>query len=163
MVMNARTFALMIAGLVLTIPQAPAVAKGLDAKLWNGTWQLNMRKSKFSAADYTPKSDARTYKMAGDRLTLNATTVGPQGKLMKWGYSAVANGKPYPAHGNPNIDHVVVTMVSPAEFKTEAQLKGKVVTKSTADVAGRELTIHRSILNATGGPTDDTLVFDRVK
>ena len=161
--MNARTFALMIAGLALTFPQTPAVAKGFDAKLWNGSWQLNLGKSKFSSADYTPKSDARTYTVAGNRLTMKATTVGANGKTSKWGYSVVANGKPYPSHGNQNIDHISVTMVSPSEFNSEGTLKGKHVSKSTASVAATELTIHRSVLNAKGGPTDDTMVFERKK
>ncbi len=163
MAMNARKFALVIAGLALAIPQAPAIAKVFDAKLWNGNWQLNVAKSKFSSADYTVKSDTRTYAVSGTRVRLNASTVGAKGKLMKWGYVAVANGKPYPAHGNPNIDHIVVTMVSPSEFKTEGQLKGKAVSQSTVSVSAAGLTIHRNVLNAKGGATDDNEVFDRVK
>lgn len=161
--MNARRFALMIGALALTFPQTPAAAKGFDAKLWNGSWQLNLGKSKFTSPDYTPKSDVRTYAVVGNRLTMKATTVGANGKTSKWGYSVVANGKPYPSHGNQNIDHISVTMVSPSDFNSEGTLKGKHVSKSTVSVAGRELTIHRSVLAAKGGPTDDTMVYERVK
>lgn len=161
--MDAHPFALMIAGLALAIPQTAAVAKGFDAKLWNGKWQLNLTKSKFSSPDYSSKSDKRTYTVAGDRVTMRADTVNAKGKSIKWGYSAVANGKPYPSSGNPNIDHIALTSVGPGEFKSEGQLKGKTVSKSTASVAGMELTIHRTIVGAKGGPTNDILVYERVK
>ena len=84
---------------------------------------------------------------------------------MKWGYSATANGHWFPTSGNPNTDHIALTMVSPLEVKSETRLKGKPSAKSTATLSadGKMLTITRSILNAKGGPTDDTLVFERAK
>jgi hypothetical protein len=164
MAMNApRKFALFLAAAAIALPQ-PAIGKSL-AKAWNGAWQLNMEKSKFSAADYTPKSDNRTYKVTGNRLTMRSTTVDAAGKTFKWGYSAKLDGKWYPTSGNPNTDHISLTLVSPTEIKSSAKLKGKASAKSTATVSsdGKTLTINRSVLNAKGGPTDDTMVFDRAK
>ncbi len=56
-------------------------------------------------------------------------------------------------------------MVSDREFKSQTRLKGKQSARSTVTLAGdgKELTIHRSVLTAKGGPTDDTLVYDRMK
>jgi hypothetical protein len=84
---------------------------------------------------------------------------------MKWSYSAKIDGKWYPTSGNPNTDHISLTFVSPREFKSNATLKGKTSARSTATLSADEnvLTINRSILNSKGGPTDDTLVFDRTK
>ena len=164
--MNARTrTALMIAGLAIAVPQAPAFAKGPDAKLWTGTFELNLGKSKFTSADYTPKSDTRTYSVTGNRITMRSKGVTASGKAMNWGYSAPLNGKWAPVSGNPNTDHVALTLVSDREFKSTSKLKGKTTAKSTATVSddGKAITIQRSILNANGGPTDDTLVFDRTK
>jgi hypothetical protein len=164
MAMNTpQKIALMLAAAAIALPQ-PALGKSLS-KAWNGTWQLNTDKSKFSSADYTPKSDRRTYTVAGNRLTMRSIGTNAAGKTMKWSYSARTNGKSYPVSGNPNTDHIALTYVSPREFKSNAMLKGKASAKSTATVSadGKVLTIARSILTAKGGPTDDTMVFDRAK
>jgi hypothetical protein len=162
--MNAsQKFALIFAAAAIALPQ-PAIGKSLS-KAWNGTWQLNTEKSKFSSPQYTPKSDTRTYRAAGNRLTMRASGINAAGKTMKWGYSAKTDGKWYPTSGNPNTDHVSLTFVTPREFKSNARLKGKPAARSTATLSADEnvLTINRSILNAKGGPTADTLVFDRAK
>ena len=164
MALNAsQKFALIFAAAAIALPQ-PAIGKSLS-KAWNGAWQLNVEKSKFSSADYTPKSDHRTYAVAGSHLTMKAKGTDAAGKPMNWGYSAKMDGKWYPTTGNPNTDHVALTFVSPNQFKSNTKLKGKPTAKSTATVSadGKVLTINRSILNAKGGPTDDTMVFERTK
>jgi hypothetical protein len=163
MAMNAHQKFGLIFAAAIVLPQ-PALAKSLS-KAWNGNWQLNMEKSKFSSAQFTPKSDSRTYSVAGNRLTMKATGVNAAGKTMKWTWSASTDGKWYPTSGNPNTDHIALTFVSPLEFKSNTKLKGKPTAKSNATLSadGKMLTINRSILNAEGGPTDDTLVFDRAK
>lgn len=160
---TARKIGLIIAAAAIALPQQ-ALGKSLS-KAWNGTWQLNTGKSKFSSADYTPKSDRRTYTVAGNRLTMRSTGTNAAGETMKWGYSARMDGRSYPVSGNPNADHIKLTYVSPREFKSNTMLKGKASAKSTATLAadGKTLTITRSILTAKGGPTDDTLLFDRTK
>ena len=162
--MNApQKFALILTAAAIVLPQ-PAIGKPFS-RAWNGTWQLNTEKSKFSSAQYTPKSDTRTYTVAGSRLTMRATGTNAAGKAMKWSWSARTDGKWYPVSGNSNIDHIALTFVSPSEFKSNARLKGKPAARSTATVStdGKVITINRSILNAKGGPTDDTLVFERTK
>lgn len=164
--MNARTrVALMIAGLAIALPQGPAVAKEPNAKLWTGTFGLNLSKSKFTSPDYTPRSDTRTYSVAGTRLTMRSKGVNGAGKAMNWGYSATLDGKWARVTGNPNTDHVALTLVSAREFKSTSRLKGKTTATSTLTVSedGKAITIHRSILNAKGGPTNDMMVYDRMK
>lgn len=161
--MNARMkFALTIAGLGLVIPQAAASGKGLDAKAWSASWQLNSDKSKFSSPRYTPKRDTRTYTATGRRLTMHSDMVDGAGKPMKWSYSASTNGQWYPTHGNPNADHVSLTYVGARELKSETRFKGKSAAHSTLTVSadGKTLTISRS-LSTPGGPTDDVMVYDR--
>ena len=160
---TSQKIALVVAAAAIAVPQ-PAVGKSL-AKAWNGSWQLNMEKSKFSSADFTPKSEHRTYTVAGNHLTMRANGTNAAGKAMKWGYSARTDGKWYPTSGNPNTDHIALTFVSPTEFKANTKLKGKASARSTATLSGdgKMVTIARSILTAKGGPTDDTLVYDRAK
>jgi hypothetical protein len=164
MAMNApKKLALLFAAAAIALPQT-AIGKSLSNS-WNGTWQLNTAKSNFSSPDFTSKSDTRTYTVAGSRLTMKSTATNAAGKTMKWSYSAAANGRWYPAVGNPNLDHIALTWVSDREVKLQSRLRGKATAKSTTSLSadGKELTIHRSILTAKGGPTNDTLVFDRAK
>ena len=153
------------AALAFTIAQPAFAAHGPNAKLWNGTWKLNSEKSKFSAPEYSEKSETRSYALSGNRVTMRSTFVRGNGKTVKWSYSASLDGKAYPTVGNPNTDHIRLTPVSDREVKSRTTLHGKPSAKSTASVTadGKQLTIARTILHAKGGPADDTLVFDRVK
>jgi hypothetical protein len=166
MAMNApKKLALMLSAVAIALPQTAIARPASLSKSWAGTWHLNMDKSKFSSADFTPKSDTRTYTVAGRRLTMRSNGINAAGKTMKWSYSATVDGKWYRTVGNPNTDHIALTFVSPREFTSKTRLKGKPSATSTASVSsdGKVLTIHRSILTSKGGPTDDTLVFDRAK
>lgn len=157
--------ALILSATAMALPQTASAQSAALSKSWAGTWQLNKEKSKFSSAEFTPKSDNRTYTVAGNRLTMRATGINAAGKTMKWGYSANTDGKWYKTSGNPNTDQIALTFVSPRELKWRTTLKGKPSARATATVSadGKVLTIKRSILIAKGGPTDDVLVFNRTK
>ena len=164
--MNAPTkLALFASAISIALPQAAAAQSTAFSKSWNGTWRMDLKKSKFSSAEFTPKSDTRIYSVAGKRVTMRATGVNAAGKTMTWSYSATANGKWYRTSGNPNTDHIALTWVSPREFRSSTRLNGKGSARSTVTLSadGKVLTISRSILTAKAGPTDDTMVFTRTK
>jgi opacity protein-like surface antigen len=145
---------------------APATAAPApNPKLWSGTWTLNMAKSKFTAPDFSEKSETRTYAVTGHRVTMHSNYVGGKGKSVKWSYSASWDGKPHPTVGNTNADHILLMPVSDREVKSRTMLHGKASATSTVTVSadGQQLTMNRSILTAKGGPSNDVLVFDRVK
>ena len=160
-----RKLALTLSAVAIAMPQAASAKSGALSKSWAGTWHLNTAKSKFSSKDFTTKSETRTYALDGKRLSMRSTGVNDAGKTIKWSYSAPTDGKWYPASGNPNADRVALTFVSPREFKSRTSLKGKPAARSTVTLSadGKELRLARSILNAKGGPTNDTLVYERVK
>lgn len=164
--MNApKKLALILSAVAIALPQTASAQSAALSKAWAGTWHLDTAKSKFSSAEFTSKSDTRTYTVAGRRLTMRSTVIDAAGKTIKWGYSATTDGKWYRTYGNPNTDRVALTFVSPRKFKVRTTLKGKPSARSTLTVSanGKELTIARSILIAKGGPTNDTLVFKRAK
>ena len=152
------------AALLVTLPVGSASAKSLDAKAFTGTWKLDLSKSKFSTAKYRPKSDTRTYTVAGDQVTMHSDMVTGAGKAMKWSYSARTDGKSYPVVGNTGSDHIMITLAGPREFRSETTLKGKAASKSrmTASADGKELRMIRN-LSTPEGSTNDTIVYDRVK
>lgn len=160
-----KTLLLTLAATAIALPQATAAKSAPLSKTWAATWRLNPDKSKFSLPDTAVKSETRSYAIAGNRVTMRSTMTNSAGKTMKWSYSAVTNGRWYPMVGNPNADRIAVTRVSDRELKSKSTLHGKPSATATAGVSsdGKELTIHRSILTAKGGPSNDVLVYDRTK
>lgn len=160
-----KKLALSLSAVAITVPQTASAQSGTLSKAWAGTWHLNTAKSKFTSKEFTTKSETRTYTLDGKRLTLRSTSVNAAGKTMKWGYSATTDGKWFPTSGNPNADRVALTFVNPREFKSKTMLKGKPAARSTVTLSadGKALRLARSILTAKGGPTNDTLVYERAK
>ena len=162
--MNAQSkLALIIAATAFAVPHTAGAQTSALSKAWAGTWEMNPEKSKFSSAEFTPKSDTRTYNLVGKRLTMRSIMVNAAGKTIKWNYTANPDGKYYRTAGNPNTDHIALTFVNSREFKSRATLNGKPSARSTVTLSedGKQLTIARSILRAKDGPTNDTMVFDR--
>jgi hypothetical protein len=163
--MKLKTLTLIGAGFAVALTQAAAASPAPDPKLWAGTWHLNTAKSKFSLPGTAEKAETRNYTVTGDHVVMKTTMTPSTGKPMSWSYDAHWDGKAYPMVGNPGGDHIMLTPVSAREVNSKTMLKGKLSATATASVSpdGKELTIHRKILNVKGGPSDDTLVFDRTE
>ena len=158
--MNAPSkFALLFASLALVVPQS-LDAKGLSAKLWNGTWHLDAEKSKFESPQ-KQVSETRSYTVSGNRVTMRSSSRTASGS-MTFSYTAALDGKWYPMKGNPNANRISLTPVSDRKFKARSQLNGKPSVESTATVSadGKKLTITRKMLRFKGAPTD-VLEFHR--
>jgi hypothetical protein len=159
--MNAGSkFALILASLAIAIPQGVSAAAP-NAKLWNGTWHLNVAKSKF-ASSAKEQSETRTYDISGNKVTMKSSSKDLSGKALNFSYSAGYDGKWYPMVGTPNADRISLNAVSPQELKAKSRLHGKPSVQSTATVSadGKHLTIKRKMLRMKGAPTD-VLEFDR--
>lgn len=146
--------ALILASMAIAIPQG-LLAKGPDAKAWNGTWHLDTAKSKF-ASPGKEQSETRTYEVSGDRITMKSSSKNSAGKAMDFSYSATFDGKWSPMNGNPNADSISVTDVSERELKATSRLHGKTTVESTATVSpdGKRLTLTRKMIAMKGAPTD---------
>ena len=159
--MNARTkLALLVAASALAMPQG-VLAKSPDPKLWDGTWHLNVAKSKF-ASSQKEQSETRTYQVSGDRVTMKSSSKNAAGKEMTFSYSATLDGKWSPMHGNPNADSISITAVSARELKASSRQHGKASAESVAAVSadGKHLTLTRKMVGLKGAPTD-VLEFSR--
>src|SRR4051794_10431871 len=119
--MNGRTkFALILASVAIAIPQN-AFAKGPDAKLWNGSWQLNAANSKFMSSA-KEESETRSYQVSANRVTMKSSSKDSSGKVLNFSYSAGYDGKWYPMLGNPNANSISLTPVSAREVKASSRL-----------------------------------------
>lgn len=153
-------FALILASLAIAIPQSASAAVP-NAKLWNGTWHLNAANSKFASPNKR-QGETRTYVISGDKVTVKSSSKDAAGKTINLSYSAGYDGKWYPMAGNPNADHISMSVVSDRELKWSSQLHGKGTIAGTATVSadGKHLTIKRTFVTMKGAPTD-VLEFDR--
>src|ERR1700686_640444 len=68
----------------------------------DGTWKLNVAKSKFSGT--APKSGTRVYTESADGTTLDQKLVGADGKEMSMHVTLTYDGKDHAMNGNPDAD-----------------------------------------------------------
>jgi hypothetical protein len=127
----------------------------------DGTWKLNVAKSKFSGT--APKSATRVYTESADGTTLNQKLVGADGKEMSMHVSITYDGKDRPVTGNPDADSVsskaIDAHTSDFTLKEGGKVVGSVHRVVSAD--GKTLTVHNTGTHADGKTYDDTLVFDK--
>lgn len=138
-----------------------AVAGALDAKLWNGTWRLNVAASNWGPAGPVA-SETRSFDYSGGILTMKSTTKGSKGETASFSYSVRCDGKPAPIANNPNVDSISLTCPSGREQTATSSLKGRVMAQSTAVVSadGKHLTLKKTYVGIKGAPTE-TLKYDR--
>ena len=127
----------------------------------DGTWKLNVAKSKFS--DMAPKSGTRVYTEGADGTTLDQKLVGADGKEMSMHVTLKFDGKPHPISGNPDADSGTGKAIN-AHTSDFTLSKGGKVTGSVHRVVsedGKTLTVNNKGTHTDGKTYDETLVFDK--
>ena len=127
----------------------------------DGTWNLNVAKSKFSGT--APKSATRVYTESADGTTLDQKMVGADGKEMSMHVTLAYDGKNHPITGNPDADGGIGKAIN-AHTSDFTLTKGGKMTGSVHRVVsadGKTLTVHNKGTHADGKTYDDTLVFDK--
>jgi methionine-rich copper-binding protein CopC len=127
----------------------------------DGTWTLNVAKSKFSGA--APQSVTRVYAESAEGMTLDQKSVGADGKEMSMHVTMAYDGKDHPMTGNPDADRgsgkAIDAHTSDFTLKMGDKVSGHVHRVVSAD--GKVLTVRNKGTHADGKPYDDTLVFDK--
>jgi hypothetical protein len=127
----------------------------------DGTWKLNVAKSKFSGT--APKSGTRVYSESADGTTLDQKMVGADGKEMSMHVTLTYDGKPHAIAGNPDADSgtgkAIDARTSDFALTKGGKASGSVHRVVSAD--GKTLTVHNKGTHADGTSYDDTLVFDK--
>jgi hypothetical protein len=85
-------FAVIALGLVIVTAGA-AFAQSSSSMI--GTWKINLAKSKYSAGK-APQSAAFTVEAAGTGFKVTVDSVGADGTVSHWGYTANYDGKDNP-------------------------------------------------------------------
>ena len=136
-------------------------ATAFAADAVDGTWNLNIAKSKFSGT--APKSGTRAYTESADGTTLDQKIVGADGKEMAMHVTLTYDGKPHPMTGNPDADSGSGKAINARTSNFTLTKGGKTVgtVHRVVSADGKTLTVHNTGTHADGKTYDDTLVFDQ--
>jgi hypothetical protein len=142
------------------VPVSQVLAQAADPQ--NGTWELNLAKSKFDPGP-APKSQTRTYEAVGGAIKMSAKGVSADGKEMQINYTGTLDGKDFPVTGNPDADTISLKKVDDSTVEATLKKAGKVVSTSTRVISkdGKVMTIKTKGTNAKGEQVNNTLVFDK--
>ena len=146
--------------LAAVLPVASLSAQAADPV--NGTWELNLAKSKFDPGP-APKSQARTYKVDEKNVTMISKGVDAEGKPTLVEYTGSYDGKDYAFTGNPNADTISLKRIDDFTIEATTKKAGKVITTGTRVISkdGKVMTITQKGTNAKGETINNTLVFDK--
>jgi len=147
---------------ILTFAVPAASVWGQTADPLNGTWQLNLSKSKFVSGP-TIKSQTRAYEVNGDTVKQTLDGVDADGKPTHVTFTAHYDGKEYPVSGNPDADTISVKRSDSHSAKSILKKDGKVTATTMRHVSsdGKTLTMETKGTTAKGQKIDNTLVFDK--
>lgn len=127
-----------------------------------GTWELSIAKSKFNPGP-APKSETRTYVVAGQDIKATSKGVGADGKPTSGQWTVNYDGKDRPATGLADADALSLKRVD--AFTTEFTQKkaGKVVATGTRVISkdGKVMTITTKGTNAKGQAFNDVEIFEK--
>src|SRR6202165_3167646 len=90
----------------------------------DGTWKLNVAKSKFSGT--APKSATRVYTESADGTTLDQKMVGADGKEMSMHVTITYDGKDRPITGTTDADSVTSKAIDAHHRQFNLRKGGKV-------------------------------------
>jgi len=149
--------------LVMIVIAAAAVelaAQGTDPLV--GTWELNVAKSKYTPGP-APKSETRTYVVAGQDIKASLKGVDGTGKPTAGSWTVNYDGKDRPQTGNPNADTLSLKRVNASSAEFTQKRAGKVVITGTRTISpdGKVMTITSKGTDASGQSINNVEVFEK--
>ena len=130
-----------------------------------GTWQLNLRKSRFLPGPAF-KSETRTYAEEKDGVKVTIRTVDGKGRQATSVYLSTPDGKQHSVSGSGGpADAVALKRIDEYTAETTLIHADREIAKTTRTVSadGMTLTITYKGLDPDGNQVNNTLIFDRVK
>lgn len=146
----------------LAVTGLPRTAAAQTPKGLEGTWTLDLAKSKFSPGP-APKSLTVTYTPQGDALKIVVDATPAEGPAQHWEMTPKYDGKEYPVTGNPNADTISVKVVNERRVVSTLKKDGKVTATNTRTLSadGKTLTIAVKGTTPDGKPRSDMQVFHK--
>ena len=143
--------------LALGVGSAALAADSID-----GTWKLNVAKSKFTPGP-APKSQTRTYKETADGTSLTFTGVAADGSAVSGQSTFKYDGKDYTMTGSPDFDTLSLKRLNGSTVRSTLKKGGKTVgtTVRTISGHGKVLTLSSKGTDAKGAAFDNVAVYDK--
>ena len=127
-----------------------------------GTWELNVAKSKYTPGP-APKSETRTYVVAGQEIKVSSTGVDGAGKPTAQSWTLNYDGKDRPQTGSPDADTLSVKLINAHRVTFTQKRDGKVVITGTRTISpdGKVMTITSKGTNRAGQTIDNVEVYEK--
>lgn len=145
----------------LCIPQVGDARPPSASPAWAGTWRLDLSQSKFSTLK--PRAETRTIGFSGNRFEVRSSAIGPSGKRTHFHYSVTLDGRFHPLIGNPDGDSIAMRLVTPRKMLITVRRNGKTSATATTEVSATRLVMDRRRLKLSGTPSEDILVYVRLR
>jgi hypothetical protein len=130
---------------------------------FNGTWKLNVAKSKFVPGP-EPQSLTITVKVEGDTHNVKVEGKTSDGTAIETSFVAKLDGTPAPITGSPTADMISVRKINDRTLESKSTKGGSPVAQSRVTVSkdGKVVTITGSgAVNAKGVKTKNTEVYEK--
>ena len=133
-----------------------------DTDPFAGTWTLNVAKSKYDPGP-PPKSGGVVFSSKGTAITAAITGVSATGENLKFGYTAMIDGKDHPLTGTADGDTIALRRINASSIETTYKLKGKVtlVNVRTVSADGKTMTVTTKGTTAAGEKVNNVQVFEK--
>lgn len=82
---------------------------------------------------------------------------------MHFNYSATLDARFHPLVGNPDGDSIALQLVGPRKVTIRVRRNGKLAATAATQVSANRLVMDRHRLALSGRPSEDVLVYDRVR
>jgi hypothetical protein len=155
---DARTFFLASCVVIAALAGVVSAQSGVP----NGTWKLNVAKSKLPSTLALKSAMVVIHPLGPATMTM-VDSVGADGAALSWSYTGPYDGKDVPVSGNPAVDTAARKSVNATTTETTFKKSGKVVAVQTNVLSadGKILTVTSKGVDAQGRPADSVLVFER--
>jgi len=129
---------------------------------FNGTWKLNVSKSKFTPGP-PPQSGTITVKVEGDIQNVKTEGQAADGTMTQTSFVAKLDGTPVPITGSPTADMTSLRKINARTLETKSTKGGKPVAQRRVTISpdGKIMTITGSGLNQKGVKTTATAVYEK--
>jgi hypothetical protein len=154
---------LVIAALYVVVGLCITTTTVRAADPFDGTWKLNLAKSKFSPGP-PPKNLTITYAATGDGIKATTEGVNFEGNPVATTYTATYDVKDTPVTGTgAPYDTIALKRIDPNTVESTTKKDGKVVSKGKRVVSkdGKVMTLTSKGTNAKGEPTNNVAVYDK--
>ena len=157
-----KSLQMFVVGMLLSIGSVAMVSAAAAADPTDGTWTLNIAKSKFSPGP-APQSHTRTYATTAQGVALSYTVVAADGSKSSGHSNYKYDGKDYPITGSPDFDTLAVTRIDAYTTTSVQKKNGKSIGTTTRTISkdGKVLTLTSKGTSAAGAAFNNVLVFDK--